>query len=110
MDHAAHAPATGREGVSDSVRSGSLVEQKLELAKTLDDWRNVLNPCKRTHTHTRTHSGTNPDDYCKYQIAAGKIPKVGDICLAKPQDAHPTQVSLSLSLARALSRTVYTRA
>ena len=105
IDHAAHAPATGREGVSDSVRSGSLVEQKLELAKTLDDWRNVLNPCKRTHTHTRTHSGTNPDDYCKYQIAAGKIPKVGDICLAKPQDAHPTQVSLSR--ARALAHCVY---
>jgi hypothetical protein len=42
IDHAAYVPAAGREGVSDSVRSGSLVEQKLELAKTLEDGRNAL--------------------------------------------------------------------
>lgn len=37
--------------------------------------------------------GTNPKDYCTYQIAHGTPPKVGDICLAKPQDAHPTQAA-----------------
>ena len=35
--------------------------------------------------------GSDAKNYCTYQIAGGKTPKVGDICLAKPQDAHPTQ-------------------
>ena len=38
-------------------------------------------------------SGTNAKHYCSYQIAQGNKPKVGDVCLAKPQDAHPTQAA-----------------
>jgi len=38
-------------------------------------------------------SGTNPKHYCTYQIAQGATPKVGDVSLAKPQDAHPTQAA-----------------
>ena len=37
--------------------------------------------------------GSNPTDYCVYQIAGGKTPKVGTMCLAKPQDVHPTQAA-----------------
>lgn len=32
-------------------------------------------------------------DYCKYQIATGKYPKVGDVCMAHPEELFPTQVS-----------------
>ena len=50
----------------------------------------------KMHAHIRTlaytHSGSDAKDYCTYQIASGTYPKVGTICLAKPQDAHPTQV------------------
>ena len=41
----------------------------------------------------RVRSGTNAKHYCTYQIAQGNQPKIGDVCLAKPQDAHPTQAA-----------------
>lgn len=37
--------------------------------------------------------GSNEQDYCVYQIAHGKPPKVGSVCLAHPEDLLPTQYS-----------------
>jgi hypothetical protein len=37
--------------------------------------------------------GSNEADFCKYKIANGKPLKVGDVCMAHPEDLSPTQVA-----------------
>ena len=37
--------------------------------------------------------GSNPKDYCKYQIDNGTPPKQGDVCLSHPEDVTPTQAA-----------------
>ena len=60
------------------------------------------------HTDHKTtlsiNSGTKAEDYCDYQIARGDIPKIGSICLAKPQSAHPTQFAYGEVDAACVSR------
>ncbi|EKX40747.1 hypothetical protein GUITHDRAFT_164608 [Guillardia theta CCMP2712] len=37
--------------------------------------------------------GSDPLDYCKAQFMMGHPPKIGTVCLARPQDAFPTQAA-----------------
>ena len=40
-----------------------------------------------------TLQGSNPKDFCQFQIDSGTPPKQGDVCLAHPEDVFPTQAA-----------------